>query len=550
MGRVTAVGVVGGLGALALAAALASCLSATEIRVTLSTNVACSSQPTEAVFLGAATLPLARSNACTAGTQNNLIGSIVVLPKVSSDERVEINVVGSIDNTISAAECANRFAAHADPSLLKPCIQARRSIAFIAHSPLDLPIVMDSACAGVVCKEGQTCVGGGCVDDHVTCDTNECASLDGGSPDASPVDAAPDVDAGTPAVPLHLFAHAQTTCVVTTSNHVQCFGSNVYGQMGIAPAPTFWDPTDVAMTSTSVGTLGETHGCAIDTNKKINCWGNDSFGQVDMMPQSAPVNPTLVGVGSLVTVGLDHSCMVDGSGTVTCWGSGQFGQLGPNNKGPGTELAPVNGTLAALSAGRLHTCALRASNGGVFCWGDDAAGQSGGYGAKGGPIVGPQAPLAGLGALSCSDDHCAAAGPNGIFWWGDNTKGSMSGDGLGKSSNSIATQFTNLKSANAISVALAHVCAIDSSGTLFCWGIDDGQLGGVPSNTGLVKVMPNVFEVATGDRHTCAIAPPPKDPTLSRRALYCWGANTSGQLGLGQGVVSEKLPTLVTLANE
>ena len=83
-----------------------------------------------------------------------------------------------------------------------------------------------------------------------------------------------------------------------------------------------------------------------------------------------------------------------------------------------------------------------------------------------------------------------------------------------------------------------HLCAIRSE--LYCWGRNDsGQLGlgdtehrgDDPDEVGpslppvLLPADLDVHSVHVGGSHTCIID--------SRGAVYCWGANESGQLGLG-----------------
>ena len=67
---------------------------------------------------------------------------------------------------------------------------------------------------------------------------------------------------------------------------------------------------------------------------------------------------------------------------------------------------------------------------------------------------------------------------------------------------------------NQVSAGGGHVCAIRSTGELTCWGRNDyGQ-----------AVAPEGFftQVSAGEAHTCAL--------MDGGILTCWGLNTSGQL--------------------
>jgi len=80
-----------------------------------------------------------------------------------------------------------------------------------------------------------------------------------------------------------------------------------------------------------------------------------------------------------------------------------------------------------------------------------------------------------------------------------------------------------------------HNCAIkNTDGSLWCWGADsDGQLGNNSNNDLSSAVLADSdawSQVAGGGSHSCAVN---EDGTL-----WCWGANTSGQLGRGDTAAS------------
>jgi alpha-tubulin suppressor-like RCC1 family protein len=96
------------------------------------------------------------------------------------------------------------------------------------------------------------------------------------------------------------------------------------------------------------------------------------------------------------------------------------------------------------------------------------------------------------------------------------------------------------RTAQQISAANNHTCALLDNDTIKCWGANtSGQLGqgdtnargdgggemgnalaGVPLGTGFIPSA-----VRVGYTHTCAIS--------TAATVKCWGANSSGQLGLG-----------------
>lgn len=86
-----------------------------------------------------------------------------------------------------------------------------------------------------------------------------------------------------------------------------------------------------------------------------------------------------------------------------------------------------------------------------------------------------------------------------------------------------------------VTVGARHSCALASNGRAYCWGTAvDGQLGigptpplsaGTPTR---VAGSLQFVQISAGHDYTCAV-------TADNRA-YCWGENTSGQLGDGTTV--------------
>ncbi len=89
-----------------------------------------------------------------------------------------------------------------------------------------------------------------------------------------------------------------------------------------------------------------------------------------------------------------------------------------------------------------------------------------------------------------------------------------------------------------------HTCGLTSGGEAWCWGLgESGQLGDGTTGVGWFRALPDsvrggvTFDSLTaGSQHTCALTPDSR--------AYCWGAGSSGQLGIGE-TSSRDLPTPV-----
>lgn len=113
--------------------------------------------------------------------------------------------------------------------------------------------------------------------------------------------------------------------------------------------------------------------------------------------------------------------------------------------------------------------------------------------------------------------------------WGANGKGQL-GDG----DFNLETTPHGLVGTTRFSVVAmggAHTCAVTSIGTLYCWGSNEFDQLGVGRNDASTFQPEQVSgstayrTVSAGTYHSCAIA--------VTDAVYCWGNNAGGELGIG-----------------
>ena len=193
----------------------------------------------------------------------------------------------------------------------------------------------------------------------------------------------------------------QFGCAIRTDALVACWGQRVHGQLGGATGDTLADcgyespaycqpgPAVVAggQKYRQVSAEGD-HACATRIDGGVDCWGRkvgttltSLWGQ-PCLPADACLNaPTAVTLPSAVlrvAVGDDHACALLQNGDVYCWGDNTHGQLGRPGAASATPVKVSGGfTFSAISAGRLHTCAIESGSGAIGCWGANDSGQLG-----------------------------------------------------------------------------------------------------------------------------------------------------------------------------
>ena len=170
------------------------------------------------------------------------------------------------------------------------------------------------------------------------------------------------------------------------------------------------------------------------------------------------------------------------------------------------------------------------TDGTVNCWGRDYMTASN---------MTTPAPVAGVeGASSVSSGiryNCALQTLGTIVCWGDDGYGQL---GDGTTNDSIQpVQVVGITDAVAVSTGGFHACALRSTGRVMCWGRNlNGALGNGTRTDSLVPVavagITNAVAISAGlaEDETCAV--------LSTGRIDCWGSGAYGQLGNGTHVSS------------
>lgn len=339
---------------------------------------------------------------------------------------------------------------------------------------------------------------------------------------------------------VSLSAFADTTCGLDKDSKLYCWGENQRGQLGLDPMTTTASNRPVAVASAysfEQVSVGGAHVCAL-TGSEGYCWGDNGSGQLAQLGAMGTTEPMLVRAAGnsrldlkSIAAGEDVSCGVTINGQTYCWGSGLNRRLGRDNGQPSNTpvLIPGGHSFERVAIGQYHSCGIKL-DGQVWCWGNNEFGV---FARKplalqplpariGGNLLFEQ--VAVHGTFACGVDR-----GGDLYCWGDRGQHYLADGKYG-----FATQPRSLSSLVAAQLSLGwrHTCAISDSGALKCWGRgSEGQLGFTEDNELLASMaktpegITDASAVATGRNFSCAVQ--------SSGSVACWGANGAGQLGTG-----------------
>ena len=422
------------------------------------------------------------------------------------------------------------------------------------------------------------------------CGSSGRAAVDGARGDGRTGDAASDAptDAPASAGPWRVVVGGTGSCAIHSGGGIKCWGG-----IWSYETPDFRGDAPGEMGSNlpfvNLGTgrtvkdlaVGADQACAVLDNDRVKCWGANDFGQLGLgdkrdrglaagdMGDALPYVDLGTGrTARAVSAGEDLTCALLDTGQVKCWGLNGAGELGvgdqvdrgglPGQMGdalPAVDLGTGH-TAKRIFAGTSRACALLDDDS-LKCWGNDFSGALGNgvlmnVGTAPGQMGDALLPVAlgsGLHALDVAqagEGVCVMVEGSRLKCWGRNTEGELAlgdtnnrGDNAGEMGDALP--FTMLAATPvAVAAAAGHECAVLADHTVACWGLnytgtlglglaDNATIGTLPSQVGAnmprVELAGPVATIAASGLDTCA--------TLVDGHIQCWGANSLGELGLG-----------------
>lgn len=356
-------------------------------------------------------------------------------------------------------------------------------------------------------------------------------------------------------------AFENQACGIKEDGSAWCWGDEANGSMGNGSAthggggyvsPVRVETGNGANAFAQVS-MGSNFSCGIKSDRTAWCWGTDAAGQLGngAAATGSQHNPTIVSGGGLwtkISAGGFHACGIQANGNLYCWGDDNNGQLG-TNVGPNTDPVMITepGPWVHVAAGAYHTCGIKA-DGSAWCWGGQEFGRLG-NGLTASMVVDAATPVLETGPwvkIGRGGNHTCGIKLDGSAWcWGQATNGKL-GNGLMAPDTGFPQRVLDPGPWIDIETSQADdtSCGIKYDGTMWCWGTDSSQqLGnGAPSSSqsSPSRVLdPGPWAaVDMGLNLTCGLK--------TDGSAWCWGSDTNGRLGNGAVITgTQNIPTRV-----
>ncbi|NOQ50270.1 MAG: hypothetical protein GQ557_01220, partial [Mycoplasmataceae bacterium] len=372
---------------------------------------------------------------------------------------------------------------------------------------------------------------------------------------------------------------------------VYMWGNNEFGQLAFADNTNYNIPTEhpfsggVALVDLEQGSRHSGTTLDVNANGEANylyMWGANESGQLGLGSEQSDDYyntaqwSTYIPDGNYINLELgddDSGVTIDTTGdkkadSLYMWGANESGQLGlgdNTNYDTPQEVPLPEGEIIDFELGFQHSAVtIDTTNDGeadsLYMWGDNSYGQLGNGTVDSGVNTPEQLIINSSGdfidltldanSSSMTVDTIGDGKADSVYVWGANESGQLGlGDNGTNNTYNSPTELTTLPNGTIIDfeIGTSHSGAtIDTLGdgvadSLYMWGANDsGQLGlgdninyDTPQEVNLDEIgIP--YDLQLGNYHTGLTVDTTGDGNIN--SLYMWGANESGQLGLGDNV--------------
>ncbi len=304
------------------------------------------------------------------------------------------------------------------------------------------------------------------------------------------------------------------TCRVL-DNSAECWGDNVYGQLGLRYPQGSNRRIKLPFTQPILQMdFGYFHGCLISLSSQVYCWGRNIEGQVNPTSiEKVILEPQLAlkeKVFQVATTGY-YSCAILKSGALKCWG-----QL-PDFLAKEESLEKF-GDIAEIDSSSQQLC-FKNKLGEFYCKDSKQS---------------PEAfrkidiPLDSNGIITLGETHACALSLGNVYCWGQNDFGQLGNGSFYSSVSTEASQVKNLPHMELIIAGGLHTCGL-AMGEVYCWGANSLSQSNPldkasrPENLSIPVKIADFGQIRTlsaGYSSTCA---------LNFKGYYsCWGTSTNG----------------------
>lgn len=388
--------------------------------------------------------------------------------------------------------------------------------------------------------------------------------------------------------------------MLKNNGYISGVGAGAFGELFSSSSSITASPSYV-MGNVSYFSAGRDHAAAIDNNGNLYTWGNNDKGQLglgDYNMRSTPSKVKLDYEATGVWCGNKVTIVQTSDSKVYAFGDNSNYLFGMKSRKDIMNTPVENEYLSGNTITKIEfqdDFAIAIVGGQVMGWGINSAGRLSTCGSvvKAPEVLYDSMPT--VSDIAAGENHCLAITSSGeVYGWGSNSAKQLGADTASRIVDvpeiiEIKDSKDNVISVNEIAADGSHTIIVSGDGTVYAWGENTyGQLG---DNSSRLRTPSKVYvdsrkvytsekfsAVVTDDGNLClsgnnASGQLGDGTTKSRQTfakatknnvtsvslggdfagyisydskLYCWGDNTYGQVGNGNGGVKSQPETVIT----